>query len=101
MSGLNSYDLPEFGLVRNIYVINSSLYCFEFQQHSTICFDKDYMAYKIEIPTMAQATELISANNLVDFTPYYSFTHKDMTYVTMKYYLGDVIGLHRASPAAM
>lgn len=50
---------------------------------------------------MAQATELISADNLVDFTPYYSFTHKDMTYVTMKYYLGDVIGLHKTSPDAL
>lgn len=45
VSAVNSNDLPEFGLVRNIYVINSSLYCFEFQQHNTICYDRDYMAY--------------------------------------------------------
>ena len=57
VSAVNCNDLPEFGLVRNIYIINSSLYCFEFQQHDTICFDRDYMAYKIEIPNMAQATE--------------------------------------------
>lgn len=55
------------------------------------------MSYKIEIPNMAQATELISADNLIDFTPYYSFTHKDMTYAVMKYYLCDVIGLHMSS----
>ena len=55
------------------------------------------MAYQIEIPNLAQATELVSVDNLVDFTPYYSFTHKDMVYVPMKYYLGDVIGLHKAS----
>lgn len=101
LSAVSSNDLPEFGLVRNIYVINSSLYCFEFQQHNTICYDRDYMAYKIEIPNTAQGTELISADNLVDFTPYYSFTHKDMTYVTMKYYLGDVIGQHKASLDAL
>lgn len=97
VSTVNSSNLPEFGLVRNIYVINSSLHCFELQQHDTLCYDRDYMAYKIEIPHMAQATELICADNLVDFTPYYRFTHKDMEYVPMKYYLGDVIGLHKAS----
>ena len=96
VSDVNS-DLPEFGLLRNIYVINSSLYCFEFMPYNTICYDRDYMAYQIEIPNLAQATELVSVDNLVDFTPYYSFTHKDMVYVPMKYYLGDVIGLHKAS----
>ena len=81
----------------NIYVINSSLYCFELQQHTTVRYDRNYMAYTIEIPNMAQATELITSDNLVDFTPYYSYTHKDVTYVPTKYYLGDVLGLHRAS----
>ena len=97
MPAVNSSDLPEFELVSNIYVINSSLYCFEFQQHNTVCYDRNYMAYTIEIPNIAQATELITADSLVDFTPYYSYTHKDVTYVPTKYYLGDVLGLHRAS----
>ena len=55
------------------------------------------MAYTIEIPQMAQATELMYADNLVDFTPYYCFTHKGMEYVPMKYYLWDMIGLYKAS----
>ena len=55
------------------------------------------MVYTIEIPNMAQATELITADSLVDFTRYYSYTHKDVTYVPTKYYPGDVLGLHRAS----
>ena len=97
VTAVNSNDLPEFGLVSNIYVINSSLYCFELQQHTTVRYDRNYMAYTIEIPNMAQATELITSDNLVDFTPYYSYTHKDVTYVPTKYYLGDVLGLHRAS----
>lgn len=62
----------------NIYVISSSLYCFELQQHNNVCYDRNYMAYTIEVPNMAQATELITADNLVDFTPYYSYTHKDV-----------------------
>ncbi len=55
------------------------------------------MSYTIEVPNLAEGTELINADELVDFTPYYSFNHKDMTYVPMKYYLGDVIELHKAS----
>ncbi len=55
------------------------------------------MSYTIEVPNLAEGTELINADELVDFTPYYSFNHKDMTYVPMKYYLGDVIKLHKAS----
>ncbi|KAK0138672.1 hypothetical protein N1851_024793 [Merluccius polli] len=66
-------------------------------EYNTICYNRNYMAYQIEIPNLAQATELISVDNLVDFTPYYRFTHKDMVYVPMKYYLGDVIGLNKAS----
>nr|XP_040046980.1 uncharacterized protein LOC120827889 [Gasterosteus aculeatus aculeatus] len=97
VTAVNSNDLPEFGLVSNIYVINASLYCFELQQHTTVRYDGNYMAYTIEIPNMAQATELIASDNLVDFTPYYSYSHKDVTYVPTKYYLGDVLGLHRAS----
>ncbi len=44
------------------------------------------MSYKIEVPNLAEGTELINADDLVDFTPYYSFNQKDMTYVPMKYY---------------
>lgn len=54
----NSSDLPEFGIVSNIYVINSS-YCLELQPHKTVCFDRNDMANKVEVPNMAQATELI------------------------------------------
>lgn len=55
------------------------------------------MAYKIEVPNMAQATELITSDDLADFTPYYSYTHNDVTYVPVKYNLRDVLGLYRAS----
>lgn len=65
--------------------------------YSTVCFDRDYMSYKIEVPNLAEATELVNADNLVDFTPYYSLSHRDITYVPVKYYLGDVIELHKAS----
>ncbi|XP_051797996.1 uncharacterized protein LOC110970637 [Acanthochromis polyacanthus] len=89
-----SHNLPEFGLVQNIFVINSSLYCFELQPYTTICFDRDYMAYKTEIPNIAQGNEFISSDQMVDYTPYYSYKHNDGTYVLLKYDLGDVIEIH-------
>lgn len=82
VTAVNSNDLPEFGLVSNIYVINSSLYCFELQQHTTVHYDGNYMAYTIEIPNMEQATELIASDNLVNFTPYYSYTLYILVYYT-------------------
>ena len=93
---VSANNLPEFGLVRKIYVINSSLYCFEFQQQNTVCYERDYMAYKIDTPTLAQANELIQADSRVDFTPYYILTYKSTTYVPVKYYLGDVMERHKS-----
>lgn len=54
------------------------------------------MAYQVEIPHLAQATELVNAEKLVDFTPYYTTSCKDQTFVQMKYYLGDVIKLYNS-----
>ena len=57
---------------------------------------RDYMAYKIEIPMLAQANDLMEADSLVDFTPYYTVTHNSTTYVPMKYYLGDMMEQHKS-----
>ena len=90
-------DMPEFGLIRYIFVINLTLYCFEFQAYNNVCFDRDCMSYTFEVPNLAQATELENVKKLVYFTLYYTFYNRNGTYVPMKYYLGDIIGLHKAS----
>lgn len=55
------------------------------------------MAYQVEVPHLAQATELVDAEKLVDFTSYYTISRKGQTYVQVKYYLGDVMELHNSS----
>lgn len=89
-------NVPEFGLVKNMYLVDSKLYCLEYQPFQTIHFDRSVMAYQVEIPHLAQATELVNAEKLVDFSPYYTTSCKDQTFVQIKYYLGDVIELYNS-----
>ncbi|KAL2076343.1 hypothetical protein ACEWY4_028044 [Coilia grayii] len=87
-------NMPEFGLVRNIFVVDSTLYCLEFQPFYTVRFDAHFMAYEVEVPSLAEATEIVDAEKLVDFTSYYTASTNGKTYVLVKYHLGDVIKLH-------
>ena len=89
-------NMPEFGLVKNIFLVDSTLYCLEYQPFQTIHFDRNMMAYQVEIPHLAQATELVNAEKLVDFTSYYTISSKSQTFVQVKYHLGDVIELYNA-----
>ena len=49
----------EFGLVKNIFLVDSRLYCLEYQPFQTVCFNRNVMAYQVEVPHLAQATELV------------------------------------------
>ena len=69
----------EFGLVRNIFVVDSMVFGFEYQPFQTICFDRNIMAYQVEVPRSAQATELVDAEKLVDYTSYYTISSKSQT----------------------
>lgn len=55
------------------------------------------MAYQVEVPHLAQATELVGAEKLVDFTSYYTICNKGQTYVQVRYHLGDVIEQYNIS----
>lgn len=89
-------NMPEFGLVKNIYLVDSSLHCLEYQPFQTMHFDRNVMAYVVEVPHLAQATELVDAEKLVDFTSYYTTSSKSQTFVQVKYHLGDVIELYNS-----
>lgn len=89
--------MPVFGLVQNIFIVNSTLCCFEIQPYNTVCFDKDFMSYKVEVPYLAQANELVTVDNLVDFTSYCTFCNNENMYVPVKYSLTDTIRLYKAS----
>ncbi|KAK0141790.1 hypothetical protein N1851_020546 [Merluccius polli] len=71
--------VPVFGFIKNIYVL-----------YETMGWNRDLLAYEVAVPNLAQATQLIDAEKLVDHTSYYPVSFKNTTYVLTKYYLGDV-----------
>ncbi|XP_051558169.1 uncharacterized protein LOC127443496 [Myxocyprinus asiaticus] len=81
---------PEFGLVKNIYIVNSSVYCFECQPLSITEWNDHYLAYEVEVPYLAQANIFVDAEKLVDYTPYYYLTFNNGKYIPMKYDLTDI-----------
>ncbi|KAM7366747.1 hypothetical protein PAMP_014697 [Pampus punctatissimus] len=85
--------VPVFGFIKNIYVVDSLLYCFEYQLYDIVGWNRDLLAYEVAVSNLAQATEFIDAEKLVDHTSYYPVNFKNTTYVLTKYYLGDVVAL--------
>lgn len=73
------------------FFVDYKLYCLEYEPFQTICFDRNVMAYQVEVPHLAQSTELVDAEKLVDFTSYYTISSKSQTFVQVKYCLGKVI----------
>lgn len=86
--------VPQFGKVNSIFVVNSKFICFEYQLCQTLDFDRRYMAYHVEMPPNDQNTELMKADNLVDYMPYYIQKSGSHSYVLVKYQLKDVMELH-------
>lgn len=83
--------LPVFGLIKYILVVDSSLYCFEYQLYDTLDLNRDLLAYEIAVPNLAQATEFIDSDKLLDYTSYNSMSFNNSEYILIKYNLGDVI----------
>lgn len=60
---------PVFGFIKkNIYAVDSLLYCFEWQLSEIVSWNRDLLAYNVVVPNLAQATELIHTEKLVDHT---------------------------------
>lgn len=85
--------LPVFALIKNIYLVDSSLYCFEYQLYETVVYNRNLLAYEVVVPNVAQATEVIDAEKLIDYTSYFPISLKDDVYVLTKYNIDDVIAL--------
>lgn len=85
------HGLPVFGLITRIFVVDSSLFCCEYQVHDTLEFNKNLLSYEIAIPNVAMATEFIDLEKLRDYTAYYSVIFNTKTYASRKYDLTDVL----------
>ncbi|KAK7886077.1 hypothetical protein WMY93_025698 [Mugilogobius chulae] len=56
-------NIPQFGQVVNIFVVNSTCIYFECQLCQTVCFNRQRMSYQVEQPEHASPTELVKAEN--------------------------------------
>jgi len=83
---------PVFGLIKDIFLIDSSFVAFEYQSYETLNLNPDLVAYEVAVPTLAQATELV--HELIDHTSYFSISFKESVFVPIKYSLCDIIA-HR------
>lgn len=79
------------GLIKNIYVVDNSLFCFEYQLYETLNLNRDLLAYEIAVPNLAQPTEFIDAVKLLDPMSYNPVSFKNSVYILTKYNLEDVI----------
>ncbi|XP_028297865.1 uncharacterized protein LOC114460021 [Gouania willdenowi] len=82
--------LPVFGLIKNIFLIDSSVIAFEYQRYETIKWDENLLVYEVAVPALAQATELV--HELIDHTSYFSISFRESVFVPIKYILCDIIG---------
>ena len=87
-------DTPEFALVKNIYIVNASVYCFECQPLSTVGWNDHYLDYEVEVPDQVQANIFMDAEKLVDSTPYYYVNFNNSKYIPLKYDFTDIIKHH-------
>lgn len=83
---------PVFGLIKDVFVIDSSFVAFEHQSYETLNLNQDLLAYEVAVPTLAQATELV--HELIDYTSYFSIIFKATVFVPIKHSLCDIIA-HR------
>lgn len=84
---------PVFGLIKDIFVIDSSYVAFEYQRYETLNLSPELLAYEVAVPNVAQATEFV--HELIDCISYFSVSFKEHMFVPIKYSLCDIIA-HRS-----
>lgn len=83
--------LPIFGLINNIFIVDSVLFCCEYQVHETLDFNRNLLSYEITVPNIAMATEFINLEKLKDYTAYQAIMLNTKMYVPRNYDLTDVL----------
>ena len=66
-----SETLVQLGKVVNIYFVNSTTVFFEVKMYNTVCFCRQYQAYQICEPEMAEGLVLLKPSSLVNHKAYF------------------------------
>ena len=88
-----STKLPLFGKLGNIWLADEEV-LFEYMPLTTVEFDMEFMAYKVEEPLAAMAMDFCFYKKLLDFNVYSLQEQNDSLYIPLKYDLRDIIQQH-------
>ena len=82
-------DLPMFGEIKHIVVLDVDRYFLLVSELETLCFNAHYHAYEVTRSTSAELT-LIQICDLADHNPLSLYTCNDLLLVPLKYYVVSV-----------
>ena len=91
--------LPIFGILKKIGIVSTSNdqnMIFYFETFETKFFDDDMKAYVVEKPNVAQGYDLKKPDQCIDFACYSLVTHKDETYIPIRYDLTSLIEINNS-----
>lgn len=89
-----NFSMPQFGLLKKIYIVNSTDIMFETEMLDTVKFDKDLQAYQVEQPCIAQGFEFCRQSDLIDYTCYGLVYMNETAYIPIEYDLFDLIDMN-------
>ena len=85
--------LPVFGCIKEIWMVSSFVY-FEVSLYKTVCFEYNFQAYLVEIPSPSKDF-ICSYERLVDFNVFHEkFDENSNIYIPVKYDIDDIIEEH-------
>ena len=79
---------PLFGLIQNIIVHDVNNYYYVCQHLDTVCFCEHFHSYEVKSTC---DIVIIKHNDLYDHTPLHIYHVNDCSYVSLKYYLIDLL----------
>jgi hypothetical protein len=84
---LNSYLLPEFGIIRDILVIDTNDYYFVCEVMETIQLVSHYHAFEVATDVSHSNVNICKQSTLVDHTVLGLYTVNSTNFVSLKYHI--------------
>ena len=84
-------EMPMFGTLRIIWVLNLELVLFRVSMLETVDFNEHLNAYRVEESSQASGLDLVLYNHLLSHEVMHIFNYDGGKYVSPKSYLGDLL----------
>jgi hypothetical protein len=87
---------PQFGVLKKIYILNSSELFFEIEMLEVLYFSEDLQAYHVQKPDVAQGYHFCRQTALLDHSCYGMVYVEGDMFIPIEYDISDLIDLHDA-----